>query len=179
MTMTNQEIISIVKKARMVKPYARVHFPYSVEHVERILGITFNDKDRKDMQKFYDTANFFLENCNWSCDNPLYPIIYQMSERTDFLTIQETDLLIRSLRLATNGGKPDVSDIEFFRFEDDLEIWVYAPMQKYVFDVNMSLIRRAVNLANFFNEKAECVELEPTYTYEDYGAYENVKKNLL
>jgi hypothetical protein len=173
--MTNQEIISIVRKARLVKPYARVHFPYSVEHVERILGITFNDEDRSDIQRFYDTAEFFAQNCDINNDKPIYTVVYQMSEKSDFLTIQEAKVLLNSLHRTTRDDA-DMYDLLAFAFAKDNPLWIYTPDYEYYFDVDINKVRRMVNIANFFGEDIEYVDLQPNEKYEHYGAYKNLTK---
>jgi hypothetical protein len=179
--MTNKEITSIVRKAQRVKPYAKVHFPYSVEHVERILGTTFNDEDRSDIQKFFDTANFLskFESIDYRY-NPLYPVILSMCDCDDFLSVQEAEVLYNSLIISSRDKDVDfdMHSLAFFSWCEDFTVWTYTPKMKYVFDININLIRREVNLANLLNEPIDYVELEPTYTYEDYGAYMRGRKYI-
>jgi hypothetical protein len=173
--MTNKEIIEMVYKAKMVKPYARVHFPYSVEHVERILGITLNDEDRADMQRFYDTAEFFAQFDNESA-NGLYKSLYfavnLMIDDTDFLSIEEAQIVQRSI-LRSCGAEVTMSCIAVsaFRFETDNTIWAAVDNKRFVFRLDVSQIRREINLNKLLDTPIEYVEMNPIKIYTDYGNF--------
>jgi hypothetical protein len=178
--MTNKEITSIVSKAQRVKPYAKVHFPYSVEHVERILGITFNDEERSDMQRFFDTAEFFASHRPYDEEDskkygkPLYHVIRSMCEEQDFFSIEEAKILHKSIE-KTNKFDVQLCNIYHFHFHDDFTISIFADNNRHIYDINFKRIRREINLAKIFGEVIEYVDLKPRRVYKDYDRWWSCK----
>ncbi len=166
--MTNKEVIEIVYKAKMVKPYAKVHFPYSVQHVERILGISFNDDDRADMQRFFDTAEFYASHNteDYHCANQLYHVIIGMVYQTDFFSVKEATLIYNSI-VKSCKFKVYMSDVLNFRFNGSNELWTISSKESNVFEVNPKKIRRQINLANLFGEEVEEINLTKRNRYRE------------
>lgn len=169
--MTNKEVIEMVYKAKMIKPYAKVHFPYSVEHVERILGITFNDGDKADMQRFFDTAKFYASynTEDYHCDNQLYHVILSMiwghqhsklnpSLKQDFFSVEEADLIYRSISKAC-PVKVYMSDVRNYRFGGQNKLWTISSKETYIFDLDYRLIRRQINLDKLVGDEVDDLNL--------------------
>jgi hypothetical protein len=165
--MRNKDIISIIKKAKSVKPYARVDFPYSVFDCERILGVTFTDEERSEIQRFYDTANLFSNFVNKDYGyNPLYYVITGMISEDDFVSIKEFETIKQSI-LKSTSNDAEIQDILFvftsiFSYK---EAFVYANNKEYLFEFDMPKIRRKMNLDLLIDGEYSLLEFIPKYVW--------------
>ena len=168
--MNHSEVLSIVREAKNKKPYARVNFPYCVDDIERILHRKFSDFDRSKINEFYEIAAFYASFENQAYRyNPLYPVILSMCDNKDYFTLQELDVLFRSLK-EVDGCKEAVIEYTrpiYFDWNDSvLDYWIETKEAEFLFEVNVKQLRRSVSLSNLFSENLTHIELKPIYVYK-------------